>query len=280
MNIIDVPLEQIAVKKNDRTTFADDEIAALAKSIDAVGLLSPITLEPRTDGEPGYWLVAGERRFRAHQWLAELSIPAIVTAGSNEEARLKMLAENVGRVDLDPLDEARAYQENMDSFDLLAEEVAERVGVSPTRVRARLALLRLNPEVQMLVSKKRLLVGIAQCMVDLDADRQRVALRAWATGKLGSGDFVELCSTLLAEQQQTSIFDPGSFLVLDTYVQEAQAKNKHLHPKQMSTLFELILDGFEQLVAPADVPPDLAAMVARSRASIEFRLRKPEKASG
>jgi ParB family transcriptional regulator, chromosome partitioning protein len=140
-----IALAEIHVANNDRKHFDAKSIEDLAGSIKAHGLAQPITVRRIADG---FELVAGERRFRAHQLLGVATIDAIVRDLSDEGAAGIMLVENTGRVDLSPIEEANAYRRRIDEFGSTPAEVATAAGVSSIRVKYRLDLLNLRPEIQ------------------------------------------------------------------------------------------------------------------------------------
>jgi ParB/RepB/Spo0J family partition protein len=232
--ITNMPIDSILPGPNDRTVFNPQALNELAASIAAHGLAQPITVRPvmqctecgeshaladcpeicNTCGNDTWagacQIVAGERRFRAMQSLNWVSVPAIVRPLSDEEASAIMLAENVARADLDPIDEARAYYRRMNSFGWSAQEVADRAGVSTIRVRFRLKLLELRPEVQKLIRDNQLPIGYAQVLADADLDnnRQLIAIRYLRDNPSPTPTwFRRIVNLLLAEQAQGQLFD-------------------------------------------------------------------------
>lgn len=223
----DIPLSQIVPGDNDRKEFPAHEIQELADSIREHGLVQPITVRPKglvyreiATGEealPAYEIVAGERRWRAHQLLGAPTIKAIVRDLSDAAASDIMLIENVNRVDLNPMDEARAYDKRAKSLDGSEKEkneiIAAKVGKSPQYIADRRALLKLVDEVQFHVKSGALPLGHAVLMVKLDTNRQRMALTYYNRGgKMAQGLFAELCRQLYAaqveeEQKGMSLFD-------------------------------------------------------------------------
>jgi ParB family chromosome partitioning protein len=128
MQVTDIPLGAIDVARNDRTVFSADAIAGLAASIDEFGLANPITVVPAGDR---FTLVAGERRFRAHQHLGRATIQALVRGDMDERAASAvMLAENTNRVQLNAIDEAKAFAERIERFGMTEAEVARWAGCS------------------------------------------------------------------------------------------------------------------------------------------------------
>jgi len=208
---VHLPVAQIVPGANDRTRFDDRALAELAASIAAHGLAQPITVRPQGDC---YELVAGERRFRAACQLGWETIPAIVRELSDEAADAIMLAENLARADLDPLDEAGAYQKRMARHGWSVADVARHANVSTDRVRRRLALLALLPDVQRLVRAGQLPIGHAELLADLDANRQLIALRVFTAGRSPTlAEFRRICGELAAQQDQAELFDLEAFYV-------------------------------------------------------------------
>src|SRR5690606_25634326 len=121
---------------------------------------------------------AGERRFRAISTILKWErIPAIVRKLDDATASAIMLAENLNRVDLNPIEEAQAFDVRVRHLGWSDQQVADAVGISVELVRRRVSLLRLVEEAQFLIAKGHLPIGHAECLVRLDTDRQRIALR-------------------------------------------------------------------------------------------------------
>lgn len=219
VGMVDVPAGLIDAGPNDRQTFSGESLGELARSIEANGLAQPPTLRPVGDR---FEIVAGERRVRAmRDVLGWDIIPAYVRVMDDARASAIMLVENVQRVDLDPLEEARGYASRIERFGYSRAELARVAGVSAERITRRLALLELIPDVAHLVSTRQLPLGYASLMVRLDSDRQRLAIRAWAGGGMSQDAYGLLCSRLLLEQGQEDLFNPESFLAVADYRQSA-----------------------------------------------------------
>jgi len=219
-----VPVASIVRGDNDRLTFNQAELEGLAGSIKKLGCMSPPVLR-RLD--IGYRITIGERRFRAMtQVLGWTKIPAIVETMTDQEEDEKMLAENLKRVDLDVIEEAKAYRKRIDKYALSVADIAFQAHVSVSRVRERLALLKLLPEIQTLVSAKHMTLAAAACLEHLDNNRQLLAMRAWRNDgskrPISIDEFRFICGKLLADQQQDSIFDTASFLQVEEYRKEAK----------------------------------------------------------
>lgn len=213
-----IPATAIATAGNDRQSFDPAELASLADSINTHGLAQPPTVRRLIDG---FEIVAGERRIRAmRDVLGWSEIPCQVRDLSELQAASIMLAENLHRADLDAIEEARAYQSRIERFGSSIAEVATLANVPTSRVRARVALLRLCPAASAMVASKSLPLRFAGVMVDLDTDRQHLALAAYGDRPLTFEVFSAICSRLMAEQNQESMFDPATFLQIESFVDE------------------------------------------------------------
>jgi ParB family chromosome partitioning protein len=251
MQVTDIPLGAIDVARNDRTVFSADAIAGLAASIDEFGLANPITVVPAGDR---FTLVAGERRFRAHQHLGRATIQALVRGDMDERAASAvMLAENTNRVQLNAIDEAKAFAERIERFGMTEAEVARWAGCSAGQVRWRLRLLTLDAHVQMLVATGGLTHGYAEALLKIaDHNLQVLAVRKLQETPMDWTAFNELCSKL-GEVEPTSMFDLDSFLVNEEW------SPVPLVPKKVSRR-KLIEMAVELLKA---LDPDDLAPVAR-----------------
>src|SRR5437660_1011839 len=161
--------------------FAEEALAALARSIREVGGLQPIVVRVR-DG--AYELVAGERRLRAARLAGLPTVPAIIRDSDDTDALREALIENIHREDLAPLELAAAYQELLEELGSTQEEVAERLGCSRSQVANTIRLLSLPGDVQQLLAEGRLQAGHARALLGLPDDEARsaVALRVAAEG--------------------------------------------------------------------------------------------------
>lgn len=170
-------------RRQPRRRFDAEGVAELAESVRAQGVVQPVIVRP--DGEGGYELVAGERRWRAARSAGLATIPAIVRDVEDRESLLLALVENVAREDLSPVEEARAYAVLIDEFGLSLAELAERVGRSKPAVSNRLRLLELPDEVLELVEAGALSEGHARAILAVpEHDERRRLARRIARGGL------------------------------------------------------------------------------------------------
>ncbi len=144
--VVDIPLEEI--KKNPyqpRTVFNEEKLNELKDSIEKNGLLQPIVVKKAVKG---YYIIAGERRFRAFELLGKKTIPAIIKEMSDEEMMIFAVLENLQREDLSSLEEAESYKNLMDKMELTQEELAKKLGKSRPYIANSLRLLKLPAEIR------------------------------------------------------------------------------------------------------------------------------------
>ena len=166
----EVPISQIEPNRyQPREYFDEEQLVSLAASIRAVGVLQPVLVRPA--GPERYELIAGERRWRAARRARLQTIPALVRQTEDVRSLEHALVENLHRADLNPLEEAAAYQQLIEEFDHTQEEVATRVGKSRSAVANTLRLLHLPATIQRLVQDGQLSAGHARALLGTP-DRQ------------------------------------------------------------------------------------------------------------
>lgn len=162
-----------ANKYQPREHFDEETLDSLTNSVRELGVLQPLLV--RRDGD-GYELIAGERRWRAAKRAGLQDVPVIVREADDMASLEQALVENLHRQDLNALEEAAAYQQLADDFDLTQAKIAKRVGKSRSAVANTLRLLTLPMEVQRLVSEGRLTAGHARTILALDSDPDKIVL--------------------------------------------------------------------------------------------------------
>jgi ParB family transcriptional regulator, chromosome partitioning protein len=163
----EIPTEAVkANPKQPRQVFDEDALAELEHSIREFGLMQPIVV--RELGENTYELVMGERRLRAAQRAEMAKIPAIVRQTADDAMLRDALLENIHRVQLNPLEEAAAYQQLLEEFAVTHEELASRIGRSRPVITNTIRLLRLPLAVQRRVAAGVLSSGHARALLGLD----------------------------------------------------------------------------------------------------------------
>ena len=156
---------------NPRQRFDEQKLLELAESIKNQGLVQPLVVRKRSDGEGGgFWLIAGERRWRAAQRAGLKSIPVVVKEVQAKEAYELTLVENLQREDLNPIEEAEAYQRLSAEFGYTQEQLATRVGKDRATVANSLRLLKLPQKVRNLVASDELQMGHARALLGLEGD--------------------------------------------------------------------------------------------------------------
>jgi ParB family chromosome partitioning protein len=194
LDLVEVPGAQFAElrvedihpnRKQPRTVFDEDEMAELVHSVREIGVLQPIVVRRSTEnGSESYELVMGERRWRAVQQAGLETIPAIIRDTTDDDLLRDALLENLHRSQLNPLEEAAAYQQLLEDFGTTHEQLADRIGRSRPQVSNTIRLLRLPPLVQRRVAAGVLSAGHARALLSLPdpGAMERVAQRIVSEG--------------------------------------------------------------------------------------------------
>ncbi|MGX5717208.1 ParB/RepB/Spo0J family partition protein [Arthrobacter sp. MAHUQ-56] len=172
-------------RKQPRNVFDEDDMAELVHSVREIGVLQPIVVRTSTeDGSEPYELVMGERRWRAVQAAGLDTIPAIIRDTTDDDLLRDALLENLHRSQLNPLEEAAAYQQLLEDFGTTHEQLADRIGRSRPQVSNTLRLLKLPPLVQRRVAAGVLSAGHARALLSLPdaAAMERLAQKIVAEG--------------------------------------------------------------------------------------------------
>jgi ParB family chromosome partitioning protein len=207
----ELPVDSIKPNpRQPRTVFDEDEHSELVHSIREVGLLQPIIVRPRSANS--FELIMGERRLRATKAAGLDTIPAIVRETADQDMLRDALLENLHRSQLNPLEEAAAYQQLLDDFGCTHEELADRIGRSRPQISNTLRLLRLSPAVQRRVAAGVLTAGHARALVSVSSPeiQDRLAQRVVAEGL--SVRALEEIVTVSPEAARRSARRPGGRL--------------------------------------------------------------------
>jgi len=175
--IINIPLEQIEPNPyQPRKEFTHQAQEELINSIKEHGIIEPIILTSAAENK--FQIIAGERRFRAAQFLGMKTVSAIIRQASEVEKLELSLLENLQRKDLNPLEKARAYQRLIDEFNLTEEEVAKKIGKARSTISNALRLLSLPLLVQKAIEEEKISEGHAKALLSLeDKEKQEMFLR-------------------------------------------------------------------------------------------------------
>jgi ParB family chromosome partitioning protein len=162
-SLTELPISSIRPNpQQPREHFDEEALASLAESIREVGVLQPVLVRVTDDG---YELIAGERRWRAARRVGLQTLPAIVRVADDAAMLQQAIVENVQREQLNPLEEAAAYQQLIEDFSFTHDEVATRVGKSRTTITNTLRLLQLPPTIQRYLKDGSLRMGHARALL-------------------------------------------------------------------------------------------------------------------
>ncbi len=180
---LEIPLDQIDRNPyQTRSHFDEAKLGELAQSIAASGVVQPIVVRPAADGR--YQLITGERRWLASRKAGKATIPAIVRQASNEQTLEMTIVENLQRADLNPMEQARAYQRLSQDFQMTQEQMAQRTGKERASVANFLRLLRLPEAVQQKVESGAISFGHARTLLALDSPETILSvakkIQAWS----------------------------------------------------------------------------------------------------
>ena len=167
----ELPTEAISPNpRQPRQVFDEEELAELVQSVKEIGVLQPVVVRPsgERDGRPTFELIMGERRWRATRDAGLERIPAIVRETSDDDLLRDALLEHLHRSQLNPLEEAAAYQQLLEDFGCTHEELASRIGRSRPQISNTIRLLRLPPVVQRRLSAGVLSAGHARALLGLE----------------------------------------------------------------------------------------------------------------
>ena len=170
----EVPVDAIEPNPHQpRTRFEPASLVELATSVREHGVIQPLIVAERPDQPDRYWLIAGERRWRAARQAGLGVVPAVVREATSQQLLELALVENLQRDDLSPLEEAAAFSVLIDQFNLTQAQVAYRVGKSRSAVANAVRLLGLPTEVQAALNDRMISAGHARALLGLDSDEDK-----------------------------------------------------------------------------------------------------------
>ncbi|UEX90084.1 ParB/RepB/Spo0J family partition protein [Staphylococcus ratti] len=195
-NIVQLNLSDIRPNPyQPRKHFNQEKLEELAQSIAQHGVLQPIVV---TSSVQGYYIVAGERRYRASQYVGLKTIPAIIKEMDDAHMRELAIIENLQREDLNPLEEAESYHQLMDALSLTQQQVAERLGKSRPYIANMLRLLQLPVKIRSLIQKGQLSGGHGRTLLAL---KNATLMEQYAQKVLDEAWSVRTLEAKIAEQQ-------------------------------------------------------------------------------
>jgi ParB family chromosome partitioning protein len=193
-----------------RKHFDEESLAALAASVRELGVLQPILVRETGDGE--YELIAGERRWRAAKRAGLPTIPVVVKDADDLASLEQAVVENLHRQDLNPLEEAAAYQQLLEDFGMTHEQLAERVGKSRVTITNTLRLFQLPPTIQKMVSDGAITAGHARALLGTP---DRAFQEALARRIVGEGLSVRTIEEIVRERADLEATAPSATTARD-----------------------------------------------------------------
>ncbi|MDD5004939.1 MAG: ParB/RepB/Spo0J family partition protein [Candidatus Omnitrophica bacterium] len=191
-----------AGKFQPRKDFDDQKLKELVASIKEKGLLQPILVRK---SESGFEIIAGERRFRAAQALALEKVPVIVKDVKDEDALIISLVENIQREELNPIEEARAFQQLIDKFNLSQDDIAKALGKDKATVSNILRLLKLPADIQQHLAKGEISLGHAKVILATDdVQKQRKLCQMAISNSLSVRELENLVNASLPQRKRKS----------------------------------------------------------------------------
>ena len=258
--LLDLPTSAIEPNRlQPREHFDEETLTSLTASIRELGVLQPVLV--RRLGDDRYELIAGERRWRAAKRAGLPSIPALVREVDDRHSLEQALVENLHRQDLNVLEEAAAYSQLMDDFNLTQEEVAQRVGKSRSAVANTLRLFHLPPLVQRFIADGRLSAGHARAILGTPDRAVQETLAAEAVEKGWSVREVEAvirAQATVAPEESTAPDNDGT----------GAAEDRSIHRPSLRE--PALLELEELLSARLDTRVNVSIGTKRGRIVVEF----------
>jgi ParB family transcriptional regulator, chromosome partitioning protein len=218
---LEIALDRIDRNPNQtRTTFDEAKLAELAQSIATTGVVQPIVVRELPGGR--YQLIMGERRLRASHAAGKATIPAIVRQVSDEQAMEMTIVENLQRADLNPMEQARAFERLSREFKMTQEQMAARTGKDRASVGNFIRLLKLPDSIQDFVESGQLSFGHARALLSLESQEQRTAAAAKVTALAMSVRQTETYVQGLLNPESKSAAKPSAASAQDPNVREAE----------------------------------------------------------
>lgn len=241
----EVPVGSIAPNPHQPRQYFDEEaLASLTASVAELGVLQPVLV--REVGDDRFELIAGERRWRAAKRAGLLSIPVVVREVDEVLSLEQALVENLHREDLNPLEEAAAYQQLMEDFSLTQEAVAQKVGRSRSAVANTLRLFQLPPSIQRLVAENLLSAGHAKALL---GSPDRAFQEALAKQIVAEGFSVREAEELVRRHQEAADADPDAPAAEPAAEVAPSPSTKRLRPPGLLELEELLAAHLDTRVA-------------------------------
>lgn len=238
----DIPVEDIQVNPmQPRQHFDEGQIDELIESVREHGIIQPLIVTKQKDG---YELIAGERRLRAAKACGFKTVPAVLRDASVQQKLEVSLVENLQRQDLNPIDEALAYQRLINEFHLTQEQVAKKIGKARASVANTLRLLALPQEIQLALIEGRLSSGHAKVILSLtDPKEQLACFRKIIQGKLTVRDAEKEVKRVQGRKSKTPSQD---FITLDQEEKLREALGTKVNIEKRGQQGRIIIEYYSQ----------------------------------
>ncbi|MEA3375153.1 MAG: ParB/RepB/Spo0J family partition protein [Chloroflexota bacterium] len=249
--VFEVPLDSVSPNPHQpRSPIREEDLRELAASIEEHGIIQPLVVTETVDG---YQLIAGERRWRAARVAGLSKVPILVKDVASSEVLELALVENLQRSDLNPLEEAMAFQQLVEEFGLTQKQIARRVGKSRTAVANKLRLLTAARQVQEALLEERISEGHARALLGLEgAAAQEAGLETVLKRELSVRQTEQLVRRLLGrqeeEQRSTQRPSPG-VRELETQFRQALSTKVSLRRKGKGGQLVIYFYSEEELAA-------------------------------
>ena len=259
--VVSLPVDQVFPNPDQpRKVFDQAELDSLAASIKENGLYQPIKVRPR-DG--GYEIVMGERRWRAHRLIGATTILACIEEMDDRSRDIAAIVENMHRADISPLEEARAFARMMQQYGMTEIELGAALGLTqPWRVAERVRLLKLEPEMQSLLSGNQISASAAYEMTKLSREGQFRLLDAIRRGDCDTISRIRAATTGIQEAEaQAEMFSSPAMAPTET---ENERRQLTALERKIDQLTALVAAGFDdgELAVAKRVRPDQARLYA------------------
>ena len=173
---VEIPVEEISVNQmQPRKAFDDEALKVLAESIQRFGVLQPVVVRASSGDKP-FELVAGERRWRASCLVGKETIPAVIRSSDEETSLVEALVENLHREDLNPIEEAAAFQQLIDDFEVTHADLGQQLGKARATISNSLRLLELPSDIQLGLIEGRITAGHARALLSCESESDQLQL--------------------------------------------------------------------------------------------------------
>jgi ParB family chromosome partitioning protein len=251
--VLEVPLGAISPNPHQpRSSIREQDLLELAASIEEHGIIQPLVV---AEVAVGYQLIAGERRWRAARMAGLSTVPILIKDVAPSELLELALVENLQRSDLNPLEEALAFQQLTEEFGLTQKQIAQRVGKSRTAIANTLRLLKATLPVQQALLEDKISEGHARALLGLErAEAQEAALATVLTQGLNVRQTERLVRRLLGRQEEKrqEVQPSPEIRELEAHFREALSTKVSLKPKGKGGRLVIYFYSEEELAAIYD----------------------------